>query len=218
MIMKMRIGNTLYDVITYEDYLKNKLMYYQNYIGSVAIIKGDGLVYPLRHQNDSRCGIYPGPGYDIFKPPFPDEMAQYSSVNIINFSKAESYSEVIKCQEALNQSEQAILTTIDHLTVPEISKNDTPAMKALKSAIIAKHIDLDKYDYRFGIENFPNDKRLLRRDSITLSKLKTYGDALDMEVILTLKDKNENVANPMGKTITVSINGDGSNDEGLEEK
>ena len=79
-------------------------------------------------------------------------------------------------------------------------------MVALKEAIIAKHIDLDSYDYRFGQSNFPNDKRLLKKDSISLKKLVAYCNALDITATLTLKDANSDVPNPMGKEITYDLN------------
>lgn len=41
--------------------------------------------------------------------------------------------------------------------IPIVSNLDSPEMQRLKSAIIAKHIDLDKYSDRFG-ENYPNIK------------------------------------------------------------
>lgn len=206
-IIKIRIGNTLYDVISYSEFMQNKDTYLR-YIGTIAVSRGDGLVYPLINPNDPRPGCFVHGPIIFFRPPFGNNTAMYSEVNQINFSNAKNYGEVIKAQEQLNKSERAILTTIDNVTVPEISPNDTPAMQALKQAIIYKHIDLDKYDYRFGTDNYPNDKRLLRRDSITLPKLTAYANALDIDVTMILKDKSPDVPNPMGKTITVKINGD----------
>lgn len=207
MIIKIRIGNTLYDVVSYAEFVANKDVYL-GYIGSVAVARGDGLIYPLRHPHDPRPGCFVQGPIVTFRPPYGNDTAMYSEVNQINFSNAKSYGDVIRAQEELNRSERAILTSIDNVTVPEISTNDTPAMKALKQAIIAKHIDLDKYDYRFGADNYPNDKRLLRRDSITLPKLKAYADALDIDITMILADKSPDVPNPMGKSITVKINGD----------
>lgn len=212
MIIKIKIGNTFYDVISYEEFKKNHETY-MNFIGSVAVQRGDGLDYPLRHQNDTRPGLYCQWPLIIFKPPYGNEIAMYSVANEINFSKAKSYADVIATQEQMNQSERSILTTIDNITIPEIGENDSPAMVALKQAIIQKHIDLDKYDYRFGENNFANDKRLLKRDTITLPKLKAYADALDINVQLVLSDKNKDVPNPMGDPISVSITSGGKSED-----
>lgn len=206
-MIKAKIGNVMYDVIDYEEYRRNRSIY-GRYPGNIAISPNDGSLYPIRPFNDIRPGFYECGGIDIFKPPYGNEMAMYSTMNQIDFSKAKNYKEVIEAQDRLNQSERAILTTMNNITIPEIHANDTPAMKALKQAIINKKIDLDSYDHRFGVDNYPNDKRLLRRDTITLSKLKTYANALDLEVTLTLQDKDPSVPNPMGKVISVSINGE----------
>ena len=51
-----------------------------------------------------------------------------------------------------------------------------------------------------------NDKRLLKKDSISLKKLVAYCNALDITATLTLKDANSDVPNPMGKEITYDLN------------
>lgn len=214
MIRKAKIRDSLYDVVTFDDYMKNKARY-SEYVGTIAVDHNDGLIYPLRNPTDIRPGVYDYGGVTCFKPPHSSETAIYSEENVINFSNARNLREVIEAQDQLAKAERSILTTIDNVTLPEIGESDTPAMKALKEAIISKHIDLDKYDYRFGTENYPNDKRLLKRDSITLPKLKAYADALDISLTLTLEDKSSTVPNPMGKVITVKLNG-GTEDENNE--
>lgn len=205
-IIKMKIGNVIYDVITYDEFKRNQATY-MGFIGSIAVTRGDGLAYPLRHPNDFRPGLYCSWPLCIFRPPYGNDIAMYNMQNAINFSEARNYNEVIEAQEKLNNSERAILTTIDNITIPEIGETDTPAMAALKQAIIAKKIDLDKYDYRFSADNYANDKRLLKRDSITLPKLTAYAKALDIDIEMILRDKDPNVPNPMGKKITVHLTG-----------
>ena len=77
-------------------------------------------------------------------------------------------------------------------------------MVALKMALNSKHIDIDKYAGRFG-DNYPNDKRQLKLESATLKIIKRFCENCDMDAILILKDKDENVPNPMGKEIKVSL-------------
>ena len=205
---KMKIRDALYDVITYDEFCKNRPLY-MRYPDSVAIMGGDGFVYPIRNPNsDFRPGMYPfGFGMDWFKPPMSKyEMQDYSQSNVIDFSESKNFRDVIANQERLNREERSILTTINSLTIPTIQDSDKPAMVALKEAIIAKHIDLDSYDYRFGQSNFPNDKRLLKKDSISLKKLVAYCNALDIKATLTLQDSNPDVPNPMGKDITCELN------------
>ena len=91
-------------------------------------------------------------------------------------------------------------------------------MVGLKEAVIAKNIDLDKYEQRFGV-NYNNDKRLFNRNTITMSKLKTMFDVLDMKATLIIEDKSEEVPNPMGKKIIVDLttNNSAEGEEGTDD-
>lgn len=207
-IRKMKIRDLLYDVISYAEFCQSRGIYLR-YPESVAVAPGDGYVYPIRNPAfDNRPGLYPlGMSIDWFKVPVTRfEVMDYSQVNIIDFSEAKTFRDVIVTQDKLNREERSILTTINSLTVPSIQDSNSPAMVALKEAIIAKHIDLDSYDYRFGRANYPNDKRLLKRDDISLRKLLAYCDALDIRATLTLADANDDVPNPIGKEITYDLN------------
>ena len=77
-------------------------------------------------------------------------------------------------------------------------------MRALKMALNAKNIDIDRYAGRFG-ENFPNDKRQLKNGSATLKIIKRFCDNCDVEAVLTFKDRSPDVPNPMNTEITVSL-------------
>ena len=90
-------------------------------------------------------------------------------------------------------------------------------MKALKQAITDKHIDLDKYESRFG-PNFNNDKRLLRKNSITFGKLRSICDALDIRVTISIEDSAPDVPNPIGRTIIADITGDNMSLESDDEE
>ena len=69
MIIKIKIGSNLYDVISYEEFKNNHDMY-MKFIGSVAVQFQDGLVYPLRNSTDIRPGLYCNWPLCIFKPPY----------------------------------------------------------------------------------------------------------------------------------------------------
>ena len=192
MIEKARIGDIIYDVITIEEYEANPGMYNPKF---TAIKYDDGCVYPIRNRTDNRPGFYPTGAIDFFKPCAPSETHMYSQQNIINFSNKENIREIIEAQSQLANEERAILTTIDNLFIPEISPEDTPETKALKEAVREKHIDIDKYESRFG-PNYNNDKRL------------TILNALDMRATLIIEDTSPNVPNPIGKQIVAVITGD----------
>ena len=83
-------------------------------------------------------------------------------------------------------------------------------MVALKTAVNNKHIDLDKYEHRFG-ENYANDKRLFNKNNISLGKMKTIANALDMDITLTIKDVPD-APNPIGEVIEVKLTGCDANE------
>ena len=210
---KAKIGDAIYDVIPITEFYRDPSAY-----GPYTAIKGgDGFIYPIRTKTDSRPGFYPTGGLDFFKPPTFGEANIYTQQNVINFEEATSLRDVIKCQQKLMSAERSILTTIDNVFAPEINENDTPEMMAVKQAIIDKHIDLDKYESRFG-PNYNNDKRLLKKSSITFGKLRSICDALDIKASIVIEDAAPDVPNPIGRVITADLTGSSMNlDEDGEE-
>lgn len=199
---KAKINDAIYDVIDIEEYYKNPSAY-----GSYTAINGrDGFIYPIRTKTDTRPGFYPTGGLDFFKQPVGGEVNVYTQQNVINFKDATSLREIIQTQQKLESEERTILTTIDNVFAPEITNGDTPEMRALKQAVLDKHIDLDKYESRFG-PNYNNDKRLLKKNSITFGKLRSIADALDIKVSMTIEDAAPDVPNPIGRAITVDLTG-----------
>ena len=65
--------------------------------------------------------------------------------------------------------------------------------------------------------NFNNDKRLIKKNSITFGKLRNICNALDIRATLTLEDKTGDIPNPMGTRIEVCLT-DGFGADGDEEK
>lgn len=208
---KAKIGEAIYDVIDVEEYYRDPNAY-----TSFTAIKGnDGYIYPIRTKTDNRPGFYPTGGVDFFKIPMGTECQEYTQQNMINFSDAKTLRDVIQTSQKLMNAERSILTTIDNVFAPEISDNDTPEMKAVKEAILAKHIDLDKYESRFG-PNYNNDKRLLKKNSITFGKLRSICDALDIKASITIEDADPTVPNPIGRVISADLTGSGTVIEGDE--
>lgn len=201
---KAKIGDAIFDVIPLAEFYRDPSAY-----GAYTAIKGDdGYVYPIRTKTDTRPGFYPTGGLDFFKPPTFGEANMYTQQNIINFQEATGLRDVIRCQQKLMSAERSILTTIDNVFSPEIHENDTPEMKAMKQAIIDKHIDLDKYEPRFG-PNYNNDKRLLKKGSITFGKMRSICDALDIKATIIIEDAAPDVPNPIGRVITAELTGPG---------
>lgn len=202
-IQKAKIDGQIYDVISIDEYNRSPEIY-----GKFTAIHGeDGYVYPIRTPTDNRPGFCDFGGVTLFRKPHLSDAITYSTTNIINFSEATTIREVIAAQHQYADVERAILTTIDNEFIPDITARDTPEMVALKTAISDKHIDLDKYEKRFGT-NYNNDRRLLNKNSVTFGKLKAIMDALDMAGTLIIEDKSPDVPNPIGRKIVVSLNTD----------
>ena len=208
-LKKIAVDGAIYDVINEEDYIENRSCYINNYKYIALIRPGFDIVYPIRRLigNPDKPGAY-DTGYAIFyyDPVDPDQIQEYNITRIIDYSNAQSLRDVIATSQRIASAEASILTTIDNVFVPEIGPNDTPEMIAFKQAIIDKHIDLDKYEQRFG-QNYNNDKRLLKKPNITFGKLRDMCNALDIKVTVKFEDMNPDVPNPMGRQIVTEITG-----------
>ena len=94
-----------------------------------------------------------------------------------------------------------------------IGENDSPAMRALKTAVTEKHIDINQYSHRFG-SNFNNDRRQYNRPTISMQMLERQCRGFDIKATLILEDASPDVANPIGRKIVVELTeGGGESDE-----
>lgn len=206
---KGKINGSMFDIVEFDQYQSNKVLYNNKF----TAIEADGLLYPIT-KNKNVPGYYHKEGdlFGQFIEPDQTEIYEYSNENIIDFNSASSMKEIVEKSIALRDMEKEILCTSDNKFKPVIVEEDELEMRALKEAVIAKDIDLDKYESRFGT-NYNNDKRLFKKTSMSLKKMRTFGNALDMKITLTIQDKNSNVANPIGRVITVDITGGEDDDE-----
>lgn len=205
---QINIDGKMFNVVDYSEYctMKDK-----DYYTAVKVNYYDSsLILPIRSPLDNKPGIYDKGVIDIIIEPDPND-AQYSESNVIDLTNAKTMDALLSSQAKCKDIEREILTSPENITKPNISSLDSPEMKGLKEAIIAKHIDIDTYANRFG-PNFANDKRLLKANSITNKMLKRMMKHLDIKAKLVLEDSSPDVVNPMGKSIEVSI----TDDEELE--
>lgn len=209
MIQKGIIDGRPVDVITFNQFISQPNAYQ---VGFTAIDGENGYIYPIRSKTDGRPGFYPSPTICKYKEPTPEEQDAYSINNIIDFSKPNSVGHLISMQQQLQSQERTILTNADNVFQPQIKPDDYPAMVALKSAVNSKAIDLESYEHRFG-PNFNNDKRLFEKPSITMAKLVSICKHLDIEAELTLRDAPGDIANPMGKEVTVNLTSIGGDED-----
>lgn len=201
---KAKINGRVTTVVTPIEALENEV--YQNKFTSVEV---NNVILPVKKSYDpSSPGFYIMASGNIGKFIYPskEDIEEYSCDNIVDFSDVETMKDLISKQEEVKRMESEVLSNSDNLFKPVIKENDTPEMKALKKAICLKNIDLDLYQDRFG-DNYNNDKRLIKGSNITLSKLKTICNGLDIKATLILSDVSNSIPNPIGESITVDICG-----------
>ena len=198
---KIEIEGKLYNVTNIDDYTDHPDLYTPKF---TAIEVPGNCVLPIKNRTtDSGPGIYYQPGAMVSLVEKPSNMAEYSSDKIIDFTNPKCIGEVFEKQQIIRDIQDEIMTTSDNVLCLKIGDNDTPEMKALKTAINLKHIDTKQYEDRF--DQFQNDMRLLKGNSITLGKLISISSALDISVDLTIRDRDENTPNPMNQTIVIDL-------------
>lgn len=208
-ITKAAVNGQVVDVIDYNEYSKDPERYFgRSDIGILATDRdGTELLLPARgeYKKDvSLPGYYNAGSVDFVVLPERGFQNRYIPKDFVTMSNKDNIETLIKRGEEVYKLDEAFITTPDEITCIPLRDTDQPEMRGLKMALNAKHIDLDKYSSRFG-DNFPNDKRQLKNSNATLKIIKRFAENCDMEVTLTFKDKDENVINPMGTEITVSL-------------
>lgn len=202
---KIQINKKIFEVVDMDEYTDHQDLYNPKL---TAIELKDGSVLPIRNKNDIAPGIYYQ--QDCFaclvKKPNENEATEYSvnNQNMFDYGNCETIGDIMHNNTLVRNIENEILTTKDNIFNLNIGADDTPEMSAVKEAINTKQIDIKQYESRF--DQFQNDLRLLRGKSITLAKMKSVCDKLDIEAELILRDKPE-CPNPMHKEIKVMITG-----------
>jgi len=200
---KVEIERKLYTVVDSTEYTSHRDLYNPR---STAIEVADR-VLPVRNPiTDNGPGVYyygsNSMVADVIKPS-PEYESEYSADRIIDFSKPKDIGEVIEKNTLLRNIQQDLMVNgKDNIFYLNITQEDTPEMRALKTAINNKQVDKKAYEDRF--DQFQNDMRLLKGHSITLAKMIGICNGFDIACELTLRDK-DGAANPMGDPITLDL-------------
>lgn len=215
-LRKININDKIYSVIKQSEY-EEGLRLGRDF--STSALEFDGIVYPIVN-NPNVPGVFnkPESPFLYYNKPSEDELPEYSSEKIFDFNP-KNMREVISQSKMLHDLENEVLTSEeDNIFIPKIYPSDEPELIAMKKAIIYKKIDFDKYESRIG-STFNNDKRIFtaksknvgddmsNRKGITLSKIKSLSNALDIKATLILEDKSSTVANPMNQKIVIELTG-----------
>ena len=196
---KIQIGNCLYSVVSMGEYTRNPDLYNSR----LTAIERQDVVLPIRNRaTDPGPGVYFQPGAMVAFVEKPDPNGPYSTSHMIDYDKATSIDDVMRNNQLIRDIQNDIMTTSENILCLNIGSEDTPEMRALKTAINEKQVDKAQYEDRF--DQFQNDMRLLKGKSITLAKLISISSAFDIAVDLTLRDKPD-CPNPMHREITVDL-------------
>lgn len=204
-IKKGVIDGKMMDLMSYDEYVLYKDVYQQPAL--YENVNGTDIALPCREnysENSNLPGIYNAGPIDFIVYPNKENIDKYIPERVVEMNNNMSVKEVIKAQSTIQQINEPYITTPDKITTFNIDPYDEPEMKGLKEALNDKAIDFDSYGKRFGV-NFPNDKRGMNQHSATIKVLKRFGKNCDMDILLTFRDKNEDVPNPMGKEVTISL-------------
>ena len=199
---KIEIKGKLYNnVVDINEYTDHSDLYNSKF---TAIERPGECVLPIKNRTtDTGPGIYYQSGAMVAMVEKPDNMAEYNPDRIINFDDVKSIGEVFEKQQIIRDIQDEIMTTSDNVLQLKIGEKDTPEMRALKTAINLKRIDTKQYEDRF--DQFQNDMRLLKGNSITLGKLISISNAFDISADLTLRDRDDNTPNPMNQNIVIDL-------------
>ena len=165
------------------------------------------LVLPLRdtyNGNPISPGVYNAGAIDFTILPDDTNYQKYIPGKTVSLSNKMDAKQLIESGESLIKLDEPFITTPDNITRVPVTSLDEPEMRAIKTAINEKYIDLDKYAGRFG-SNYPNDKRQLKNNQITLNIIKRFCTNLDMEALLVIRNRNDDVPNPLENEIVVSL-------------
>ena len=207
-ITKAAINGQVVDVVDYDEYSNHIDCYSgRNDVAIPVDMKGREILLPVKGRYNSNVtlpGVCNAGCVDFLI--YPDEAfaERYIPKDFISMNNTDDIRELIKNGDAARKLDEPFITSPDSITCIPIKETDQPEMKGLKMALNAKNIDIDKYAARFG-DNYPNDKRQLKNSNATLKIIKRFCENCDMEAILTFKDKNPDVPNPMNTEITVSL-------------
>ena len=207
-ITKAAINGQVVDVVDYDEYSSHIDCYSgRNDVAIPVDMRGREILLPVKGRYSSNVtlpGVYNAGCVDFLI--YPDEafVERYMPKDFISMSNTDDIKELIKNGDAARKLDEPFITSPDSITCIPIKETDQPEMKGLKMALNAKNIDIDKYAARFG-DNYPNDKRQLKNSNATLKIIKRFCENCDMEAILTFRDKNPDVPNPMNTEITVSL-------------
>lgn len=194
------INGTMYTIYDFEEAIRNS-----NDIN--VAIEEDNKIYPIISKSNAykTNGVYLDGCMATFVDADEDQSKyEIDNIKIIDFSNTTSMQEQIEKTSELMAMEETILINPDNIFNIRIKPNDLPEMVALKEAVNRKGIDINKYAYRFG-DNFNNDRRLFEKDTITLAKMKTIAEALDMDCYIIFEDRDKDVPNPIGSQVKAKI-------------
>lgn len=198
-IKHLKTPSALLDVVSYDEYCEHKDLYANARTAIEVECNGEIKALPYKKKGSSGPGVYDEGIISFIVEPNNDD-DRFDQKNIINLSDVKDSREYYEKQKLVKELEAEILTNPDNVTKLPIGENDTEEMIGLKESLNAKNFDFDKYADRFG-SNFPNEKRLIKGEKISIDKLKNIAEKTDIEVEIIFRDVSPDIPNPIGREI-----------------
>lgn len=211
---KAFINGAVYDVISIEEFYTDPMKY------KGACVTYENYILPVRSSYETRIGYYPGIFYGrisdgVILPETEWDKKAYSIDHLVDFQNITDIRQVMDAQRKIESDQAIYLTSSDNIFQPNIDPvTDTPLMLGLKQAVLAKQIDINRYQSRFGAD-FNNDRRKFAQPRISIDKFITIARNLDMKATVIIEDASENVPNPIGHKIVIDLMGDGGDDKNV---
>ena len=202
-----------FNVFTPERLYENRTEIENDSVSAIEIkdVNNKSYCLPRRDStNMDKPGAYIHNKFSFVVYPDEDKLENYEMTekNSVDFSDKKSMESFMTATDKMHDLQNQMLETTgengETIYKPVMMEDDSPEMRALKTCIELKHMDLDKYASRFGV-NYPNDKRKLKDSEITSFLLKRVASNIDIEVDMVFRDKSGNIPNPMGKTVVVNM-------------
>lgn len=169
-----------------------------------------GYLYPIKHSYPSAinpehgCYCFANGHNGMVRWITNDE--NYRNFELVDLRDPSCVKELITSLEKVSQIRKDTLAPDgdDNIFKTELHPQDTAIMKALKTFISEKHVDMNLYADRFGA-NYSNDIRLLNKPDITIKKFNGFIENLDATCELVINNRDSNVANPLTREIRVKL-------------
>lgn len=211
MTMYAKFNGKAYLVVGPDEYLRTVTLGGPNcFTDAKTMILYNGYLYPIKHSypfdvnplHGFYCFIEDG---NLFTRWITNDES-YRNYELVDLRNPEHIQDLIKGMEKVSQLRKDTLAPDgeENIFKTEIHPQDSSIMKALKTFIGDKHVDMNLYADRFGA-NYSNDIRLLNKSDVTIKKFAAFVENLDATCEIVINNRDKDVANPLTHEIRIKL-------------